>query len=311
MDYTLPEWDYTKAELIEEVRMWGVKRYLYKLPDAMQIHGTDSPIYFYHYEPVACELLKQKRSLVISYPILGGKMEITNGKSKFKDPASHFGAWFCATALQRNGIVVATNNQLIFQAGFTPQDVYLELQNVVYNHIQVHDFLINSGKFPKVNTTKFHHFGISLGALTAVAVAGITGRYKSLTAIMGGAPLSKVIAYSREKSVKDYFELAMINLHKTREELIADMDETFAEVDTYNAAQNIETDKVFLVLALFDDSVPNNILRPNEPKTGYILKEQLGDPKTDYYPTTHYIMVGMVLFWLPKMIKNITNHDKR
>jgi hypothetical protein len=309
MDTAIPAWNYNEAELLETTRILGVKRTLYKLPDVMQIHGIESSVYFYHYEPLASEKFNKKQPVFISYPILGGKMKITNGKSKFVDPASHSGAWFAATVLQMNAILVATDNKLMFQPTYKPEDVCLELKNIIYNHIQIHDFIINSIRFHYLDCSRFHHFGISLGAITATVVAGITQRYSTLTAVMSGASIADIMAHSQEKSVKEFFQQAMLNLGKTADELHTWLTQALQEIDTASVASTIDKHKVFLVLAMFDDTVPNNVLKSKEPKTGFKLKELMGNPKTDLYPTDHYIMIGMIPFWLPRMVKHILDNN--
>jgi len=298
---SLPVWNYSNAELIETRKVFGIRRHLYKLPDLVRIHNLDSPVYFYHYEP---EIVRKdpsvKRGLVISYPLLGGKMITdSDGKHVFKDAISQLVAYYCTLTMKSHSIVVATNNKAILDPRYSPSDVKLELDNVLINHRQVHDFIINSGYFETVNLKKVHHVGMSLGALTAILVVAATQWYSSLTAIVGGAPMSQIMGYSKEDIVKNYFEGAMWNMDLTKEELLKQIEVSLKNMDTEEAIKLIDKDKIRLVLALLDDSVPNHIFKKDVPNTGFQLKKFAGNPKTSVFPTSHRgtILAIPYLFW--------------
>lgn len=305
----LPSWSYRNAELVETRNVFGVRRHLYKLPDAVRIHEVNSPVYFYHYEPSSVRKDRSlKKGLVISYPLLGGKMVFKDdGTSEFKDKLSQFVAYYCTQVHGANSIVVATDNKAIFNPSYTPHDIKMELENVVLNHKQVHDFIKNSGWFENIDVTKVHHIGMSLGALTSILVVAFTQWYNSLSAVVGGAPLADIMAYSEERLVKDYFEGAMWNMDLTREKLIKKLQEKLGTIDTEEAIQMIETDKLRLVVALFDDSVPNNIFKKDEPNTGFNLAKLAGNPKTHKFPLTHK---GTILA-IPYLLWTIGNHMKK
>jgi hypothetical protein len=305
----LPKWDYNEAELLETKKFQGVTRHLYKLPDIVKIHDIDSPVYFYHYEPIDT---KSKKSIFISYPILGGKLVHHNGGYKFEGgETAQVAAWYGTKILGMHSIVVVTDNTILFNPLYDPSNMRLELENVYLNHMQMQDFLKNSGWFEKMDWNDVHHFGISLGALTAITVAGLSKVYSTVTAVVGGAPLSDIFAYSQEQPVKDYFIGAMWNFDKTKQELMDWLERDLKIFDTHEAIQMIATERIYLVLALFDDAVPNNVLKPNEPRTGFKLQQFAHYPQTDMFPTNHPGIVAGAPVWIPRMTAHIKKWAKK
>jgi hypothetical protein len=305
----LPKWDYNQAQLIETQDIHGIVRRLYKLPDIVQIHSQDSPVFFYHYEP---KNITSQRGIFISYAVLGGELKYENNKYKFVGgEEAQYMAWYGTKVLGMHSIVVVTDNNLLFNPLLNPNGVRLEIMNVYFNHLQMQDFLMNSGLFKTMDWEDVHHVGMSLGALTAIIVAGLSQRYATLTAVVGGAPFSEIFAYSDEQPVKDYFTGAMKNFNKTREELITWLEKGLKVFDTHEASALLKKERIYLVLGLFDDAVPNNLLRPKVPKTGFKLKKFANDPKTDVFPTNHRGIILGVPIWLPRMSMHIKKWAKK
>jgi hypothetical protein len=305
----LPKWDYNRAELVETKKIYGLMRYLYKLPDVVKIHNVDSPVFFYRYEP---KQLTSPRGVFISYPILGGELICRSGKYKFDGgEEAQIAAWYGTKVLGMHSIVVVTDNTILFKPEYNPSDIRLEIENIYLNHLQVRDFLMNSGWFENMDWEDLHHVGISLGALTAIIMAGLSQKYSTVSAIIGGAPLSEIFGYSQEQPVKNYFTGAMWNFDKSKEELINWLEKDLKIFDTHEAVAMLNRERVYLVLGLFDNSVPNNILKPQEPKTGFKLKEFAHNPKTDIFPTNHAGIVAALPIWLPRLTSHIKKWAKK
>lgn len=277
--------------LYTEKLLLGVVRSFYEIEDQDPINGKISNIYFYHYATNKMKKSDKTFPVVICYPIKGGKIKNENGKKIFSDPIASWNAYMAALILRYNSIIVATDNKILLDPTLSPDDFNMEIKNIYLNHSYIHQLLKQKKMFPNVNTNNIHHIGVSLGSLTCIIVVNLLKQnnisdFRSMSCILAGTPISKILSESSE--TVSYWEKICENFNKTKQEMIQWMEESLI-YDIDNSAKELKKykNRILLIIALFDKSVPNNILKPKQVKTGFNLWRLLDKPFTLWSPLGH------------------------
>jgi hypothetical protein len=113
-------------------------------------------------------------------------------------------------------------------------------------------------------------------------VAAADRRYRAHAMLLAGGPLADVFVDSDEKGLVKLCEKVRKHTGCSREELRERLRETI-RTDPVLLAPGVDPEKVLLVIARFDESVPT--------KYGERLERALGRPRTRRLPLGHYTSV--------------------
>lgn len=160
-----------------------------------------------------------------------------------------------------------------------------EARLVVMRSRQALDWLV---ALPDVDPTRLGTFGISAGAITSAMVAGGDDRLRAHVWMLGGGPLTDVMATTSESSFRAFRETAMQATGMSAEQIRARLGELL-RTDPVGLASRVPTESVLLVLARRDTSVPY--------ATGLRLWAALGHPELITVPLGHYTTF-LLLPWL-------------
>lgn len=261
-------WDFDKVEVLEKKKgLFGLyTRYLYKLPDAYEVLGKKDDIYIYHYSK------GKKRPTIICAPILGGKMKLKDNKWSGNFPIAMINAWVFVVCKGWNALIVCTNNKGLFTDGDTPENFELSLKNVAYNNIQALQYIKT---LPETDDDKIYALGVSLGALTMIAMAGIEDSIQAVVGILGGGPLAKVISVSTEGSVRKFFARLQENLNVDADQAQQAL-MVAIKTDTVRLGYYVPDGTAYMILAEGDTSVDTKcqyiLLDAVEPKDHFVNK---------------------------------------
>ena len=132
---------------------------------------------------------------------------------------------------------------------------------------------------PELDASRIGAFGISMGGIRAAFLTPLDSRIRAATIGLAGGDLPYIIANSREGGIvrrrTPYLEKHGI----TKAQFECELRNAVA-CDPLAVAASIDPDKVMLVLATFDASVPA--------RKGFELRRAMGDPETIFVPTGHY-----------------------
>ena len=132
---------------------------------------------------------------------------------------------------------------------------------------------------PDVDLTRIASFGVSAGGIQNAMVAGVDDRYVAHVLALTGGPLADVFADTTEDDLRRLFDRGMRQQGLDREQLRERLREVI-RTDPLRLAPYVPRDKVLLVLARRDESVPI--------RRGMALYEALGRPQTVFLPMGHY-----------------------
>jgi hypothetical protein len=221
--------EYGVCEKLHETNYFLFKITLYRLKDLYQVNSKDEPIYVYYLST------GKKRPTVNCTDILGGVMKWKDEEKRAvaNYPIGFINAIACVLFKRWNAFVVCTANKKMFSDGDTAENFALSLKNVAYNNIQAVRFVKT---LETTDCDKIYSIGVSLGALTLEGVFGIEDSYKKAVIILGGYPLTSIIATSDEGMVKGFFD-RMIQLYGDSNTAIQKIREAIAPIeDVYTYA---------------------------------------------------------------------------
>jgi hypothetical protein len=163
-----------------------------------------------------------------------------------------------------------------------------EVRLVVMRSRQALDWLLCR---PDVDPARLGTFGASAGAIVSSMLAGADARLRAHVWLMAGGPLPDVMAHTVEGEYRRYRGAAMratgLRLTQLRERLRSTL-----RTDPMHLASRVSRERVLMVLARFDRSVPY--------RYGLALWRALGRPERLLLPLGHYTTF-LLLPWLEQV----------
>lgn len=195
---------------------------------------------------------KETDSVVVVFPILGGKNKISN---------------YFADALAKLGFECAVIHRTdTFKDASQFADIERVLrENVLRDRIAL-DFMED-----KLGKRRFAGFGMSRGGMNLVLTAGVDDRLQFNVVALAGHDLGRVLQDSQEWRIRSHFrKVATLRMETERETF--DFLESTLKTQPSKLAQGMDSDKTLLILAMLDSTVPFEY--------GLELRKAMGRPET-------------------------------
>lgn len=258
---------------------------LYRLEDLYKIKDKDEPIYVYYLST------GKKRPTVNCTDILGGVMKWKEDQKRAvaNYPIAFINALACVLFKRWNAFIVCTANKKMFDDGDTPENFALSLKNVAYNNIQAVRFVKT---LETTDCDKIYAIGVSLGALTMEGTYAIEDAYKKAVIIIGGYPLTSIIAESEEGMVRGFYNRMVALYGDNAQQKISEAIREIETVYQYAPGQGIFQ----ILMSDGDTSVPSryqlqykNTVFPKETlELKYRKMFAVGELKNGHYQTLLY-----------------------
>ena len=224
--------------------------------------GATERIRLTWYAPVATE----PRPLILISPIRGSDTLVVDG---------------CARIFANEGwhaVIIKRLRDKFDPAGPVSQ-VEDSLRAAVIRHRQALDWLLTQ---PGVDANRVGTFGISYGGIINAVLAAVEPRAKVHVIDLAGGPLPGVMKTSNEQSLRRDWDRSRDSHDLTNEQFYQAL-QAVVRTDPVKLAPYVDRDRVLMLIARFDRSVP----------TQYQLKlwQALGKPRADFVPLGHYTSI--------------------
>ncbi len=180
---------------------------------------------------------------------------------------------------------IVQRKELAFHPEASMEQAEDEVRLVVMRSRQALDWLIARDD---IDPARVGTFGISAGSIVSSMLAGADDRLACHLWMLAGGPLSDVMVDTVEERFRGYARAVIARSRKSRDELRMILRDTIL-TDPIRLATHVDRDKVMLVLARFDRSVPY--------RYGLALWRALGKPERVVCPFGHYTTF-LLLPWL-------------
>ena len=224
--------------------------------------GESERIRLTWYAPVATG----PRPLILISPIRGSDTLIVDG---------------CAQMFANQGwhAVIVKRGREKFDPNGPISQVENSLRAAVIRHRQALDWLLTQ---PTVDANRIGTFGISYGAIINAALAAVEPRAKAHVIDLAGGPLPGVMRKSDEQSLRRDWDRSRDSHDLTNKQFYQAL-QAVVRTDPVKLAPYVDRDRVLMLIARFDRSVP----------TRYQLKlwRALGKPRADFVPLGHYTSI--------------------
>jgi hypothetical protein len=236
MKYEVPPWNMDDSKVIGESTFRKHHITSYELPDAKPVLGKSQPI------TIDVYYRKPGRPMLLAHPVVG---------SKHNEVATLFAKLYCL--LGWNAVIVHRAHHPM--EGKTPEEFELLLRNIIYNDIQVEQFLRHKGLMDPKRTISF---GASLGGVSNALLTAVLP-YKGFVCVVSGGSIAEVMARMDDPGVA-----------KWRQERIEQLGYSGVEEFRQKYAEAIQTDtlklankkaNVLMFSGLFDRIVPASTQR--------------------------------------------------
>ncbi|MBD3670692.1 MAG: prolyl oligopeptidase family serine peptidase [Gammaproteobacteria bacterium] len=181
MDYDIPEWDMDAVKEIQRSSYGKHSLVRYELPDARPVLGQSTPIIIDVY------FRKPGRPALIAHPVVG---------SKHNEVAELFAKTYCH--LGWNAVIVHRAQHPM--EGRTPEEFEQLLRNIIYNDIQVEQYLTHKGL---IQSERCISFGASLGGVSNALLTSVLP-YKGFVCMVAGGPIAEVMARMDNPEVDEW-----------------------------------------------------------------------------------------------------------
>lgn len=287
--------DFSQCEVLQKINFLFFTLTLYKLPDLYKVLDKEEPIYVY-----SLTIGKKKRPVVNCTDILGGMFKWNNATkhATANFPIAFINAIACILFKRWNAYVLTTYNRGMFTDGTTAENFALSLKNVAYNNIQAVRFIKT---LPTTDCDKIYSIGVSLGALTMEGVYAMEDSFKKSVVILGGYPLTSIIATSDEGMVKGFYE-RMIALYGDNVIAITKIREAIAPIEdvfTFAPSEGL----MQIRMEDGDTSVPSEYQKQYSEELN--IKEIVKLPYKNWIAKIHKELVNghyQTLLWYPYLI---------
>ena len=245
-----------KVHVLERNPSYWVKEATLDMGDGSE------PIQLVWYTPTTSE----KRPLILISPIRGSDTLIVGG---------------CAEVFADCGYqaAIVKRAHVRFDPAGPLTQVEDSLRTAVIRHRQALDWLTSQ---PGVDRERVGTFGISYGAILTSVLAAVDPRVKVCVIDLAGGPLAGVMRSSEEGSLRRSWARSRAGHDLTSKELYEEL-LSVIRTDPVKLAPYVERDRVLMLIARYDSSVP----------TRYQLKlwKALGRPRADFVPLGHYTSI--------------------
>jgi dienelactone hydrolase len=232
----------------------------------------DSPITAEYYQPTG----EGPWPVAIVLPILNG------GKELVRPFATHFVKHGYAAI-----IVDTVQRKTLLEDLGHPE---LAIRQTVLRHRRVIDWAATR---PELDTTRVVVFGASLGGFNAFLLAALDERVRAVAPALAAADLPSVLTTSNENRIASAIEAAKKDMGLDQAGML-DYLEQGIETDTSLLARHVDPERVLMVIAKYDKSVPNEKQRE--------LREIMGQPAAIILPTGH-VQSAAFIFQLRRKIR--------
>jgi len=183
MDYEIPPWNPDDTRKVGESRFRKHQITTYELPDAIPV--LDKP------EPITIDVYYRKagKPMLIAHPVVG---------SKHNEVATLFAKLYCL--LGWNAVIVHRGRHPM--EGKTPEEFEILLRKIIYNDIQVEQFLRHKGLMDPRRTISF---GASLGGVSNALLTAVLP-YKGFVCVVSGGSIAEVMARMDDPGVAKWRE---------------------------------------------------------------------------------------------------------
>jgi Prolyl oligopeptidase family len=229
---------------------------------ALSVAGASERIRLVWFAPTA----SGQHPLILISPIRGSDTLVVDG---------------CARIFANEGYhgVIVKRLRNDFQPDAPLSQVEDYLRTAVIRQRQALDWLLTQ---PGVDTNRVGTFGISYGGIINAALAAVEPRAKVHVIDLAGGPLPGVMRFSEEHSLRRDWDRSRTGHDLTGRQLYQALREV-VRTDPVKLAPYVDRDRVLMLIARFDSSVP----------TRYQLKlwRALGQPRADFVPLGHYTSI--------------------
>jgi hypothetical protein len=213
----------------------------------------------------------RRRAAVVVSPILGDDTLIVSASAeRFQHEGWH--------------ALIVRRAKITYDDARPVEQVEERLRSAVARQRQAVDWLLTQDD---VDPARLATFGISAGGIQNALAAGSDDRYVAHVLALAGGPLAAVFAETEERALQRMFARGMAQQGLDREGLRERL-RTVIRTDPVLLARHVRPDRVLLVVARFDHSVPTHL--------GLDLYEALGRPETVFLPFGHYGSILVVPF---------------
>lgn len=202
-----------------------------------------------------------KKPVILILPVLGGSNSVEESFAKY---FAHHG--FSAALVHRQDNYKADNLEFLDP----------NLRQMVFDHKQALDWIETR---EELDASRIGVFGISMGGIKAALLTALDDRIGASVLAMAGGDIPYILANSNERGIAKIRERYMRERRLTRKELQKKLSRRIT-TDPMRYAENIDADKVLMILAMFDGTVPI--------EKGKELQEKIGNPETVYLLSGHY-----------------------
>ncbi|MDH4049838.1 MAG: dienelactone hydrolase family protein [Gammaproteobacteria bacterium] len=266
---------YQPSPITEDLRLIREKRkyriYEGSFEAGLDDFGDDSPITFEYYERLGQDV----SPVVLLLPIL-------NGTKHLMRPF--------ATLFAKKGygviIVDTVQRRTLLDDLQNPEP---SIRQVAQRHRRVIDWAETR---PELDVSRLGVFGASLGGFNALYLSALDERVDVAAIALVGGSLSDVLVNSKERRIVEAVTAVKKELSLDDEQLAAYLDERI-ETDTLTIAPHVNADRILMVLAKRDKSVPYS--------SQLELYEAMGRPESITLPTGH-ATTAAYLFYLRSRI---------
>lgn len=199
--------------------------------------------------------------LVFVFPVLGGRKNMIAG---------YFADYFA-----RKGYDTAVVHR---DKDFKKPEMVDRLEEIFQNNV-IRDRLAIDFFEEEFGKRHFGSFGISRGAINVAMSAGVDERLRYNVMALGGTSLVKLFANSDERRIKKYKETVKSDKNLLSDEAFTDYLEGYLRSTPDYLAQYMDGRNAYMILSLFDDTVPITY--------GRELRDQLGKPTTTFLLADH------------------------
>ena len=236
--------------------------------------GSSEPIQLVWYAPV----VSTPCPLILISPIHGSDTFIVDG---------------CAEVFVEQGwhaVIVKRLRDHFNPAGpLSQMEDYL--RTAVVRHRQALNWLLTQ---PNVDANRVGTFGISYGGIINAVFAAVEPRAKVHVIDLAGGPLPGVLKTTDERSLRRDWDRSRASHNLTNRQFYQSL-QAVIRTDPVKLAPYVDRDRVLMLIARFDHSVPTEYQ--------FKLWRALGKPRADFVPLGHYTSI----LALPAHRQNLMN----
>ncbi len=231
----------------------------------LSVAGSNEPIRVEWFVPN----VPQRCPLILVSPIRGSDTIVVDGCARVFASCGYHAA-------------IVKRARFKFQPDGPLAQVEDSLRDAVIRHRQALDWLIEQ---PGVDPDRVGAFGVSYGAIITSVMAAVDPRVKVCVLDLAGGPLPGVMRASVEPGLRRNWNRSR-RCHSLTDKQLYEAMGRVIRTDPVKLAPYLPRDRVFMLIARFDSSIP----------TRYQVRlwRALGKPRADFVPLGHYTSILML-----------------